>query len=61
VTQIGSVFLNCYSYTSLYILDICTPDPIMCGGIFSAIFFEIYELWDLVLLGLGSFMVKSGL
>jgi hypothetical protein len=33
----------------------------MCGGIFSAIFFEIYELWDLVLLGLGSLMVKSGL
>lgn len=32
----------------------------MCG-IFSAIFFEIYELWDLVLYGLGHLMSKSGL
>jgi len=32
----------------------------MCG-IFSAIFSEVYELWDLVLLGLGSAIVRMGL
>lgn len=33
----------------------------MCGGIFSAIFYEIFELWDMVLLGVGHIMVKTGL
>jgi hypothetical protein len=33
----------------------------MCGGIFSTIFYEIFELWDMVLLGVGHFMVKTGL
>jgi hypothetical protein len=32
----------------------------MCG-LFSTIFFETYELWDLVLLGLGGLMVRLGL
>lgn len=32
----------------------------MCG-IFSAILFETYELWDAFLLGLGSLATKLGL
>jgi hypothetical protein len=32
----------------------------MCG-LFSTIFYETYELWDLFLYGLGGLMVKLGL